>query len=146
MEKTWVAYTDGSAVPGGLAAGWGAVVLKEGTPQMELQGWERGRDSAWAELMAMWVALAAVPAGARVLIYTDHFPAVEVFGGRGSFHRPDLHELWRSLVGEAERRGLRLELRWRRRMRSRWSRTAHQLANGARERALGLMGEVAKAA
>jgi len=146
MEKTWVVYTDGSAASGGLAAGWGAVVLNEGALHSEVQGWERSRDSAWAEIKAMREAVASVPAGSRVLIYTDHYSAVEVFQGRASFHRSDLHELWLGFWNEVKERRLRVELRWRRRMRGRWSKAAHRLANGARERALALVEAEVKAA
>jgi len=141
-----VAYTDGSADHLADAAGWAAVLLRNGRLHLEVQGWAVGRDSAWAELKAVCEVLASVPDGVRVVVHTDHFGFVEVFRGRGRLHRTDLRELWEGFRAEAKRRRLRLELRYRRRQKTVWSRWVHRLANGARLRALQVLGSDAKAA
>lgn len=146
MAETWVVYTDGSADPRTGAAGWAAVALKNGQLRLEVQGWEMERDSAWAELRAVREALSVVPGGVRVVVHTDHYALVEAFRGRGRLQREDLHGLWGELWEEAGRRGLRLELRYRRRQKTVWSRWVHRLANGARRRALSALGAGLRAA
>ena len=145
-EETWVVYTDGSADPQTGATGWAAVALKNGWLRLEVQGWEIGRDSAWAEFRAVREALSAVPGRVRVVVHTDHFALVEVFRGKGRLRRPDLRALWDDLRSEAARRGLELDLRYRRRQKTLWSRWVHRQANGARQRALSALAMVSKAA
>lgn len=76
---TWHCYTDGACKPGvfGAPGGWGYVLRTAGAPDTEGHGAVVGTAAKVMEVRAIAEALAMVPRGASVVVYSDNQPLVE---------------------------------------------------------------------
>ena len=71
-------YTDGSCkAADGSPGGWGFVIKRAGSPPIEAYGKEQGTLAKIMEYRAVAEALAALPAGAKAVVFCDNQSLVE---------------------------------------------------------------------
>ncbi|HEX2672090.1 MAG TPA: RNase H family protein [Polyangiaceae bacterium] len=74
----YLCYTDGSCkVADGSPGGWGFVIKRAGSPPIEAYGKEHGTLAKIMEYRAVAEALAALPTGAKAVVFCDNQSLVE---------------------------------------------------------------------
>lgn len=77
-QSEYLCYTDGSCKAGdGAPGGWGFVIKRAGQPPIEAYGKEHGTLAKVMEYRAVAEALAALPAGAKAVVFCDNQSLVE---------------------------------------------------------------------
>lgn len=122
MPATWHCYTDGACKPGvvGAPGGWGYVLRTAGAPDTEGHGAVVGTEAKGMEVRAIAEALARLPAGASVVVYSDNQPLVQSLVNdletwrRRDFARvdPAVVEWLRALDGHVVAKALDVRWQW----------------------------------